>query len=268
MSWDAFQAWKRETVDIADATTGVTTLLMQRAPEGPDVFEYVATSAPVVLSSYAQSSQDSALSYLGSAQRAAGLAPVLYKPSAATITWTMLQPVLKWALTDVVMPWTIEQVLPRMAQGATRLVSNMGREAVQTGVGMIDGAQGRRVPRPGACAWCRLQSAVTHWDGEWPDSSYHGHCRCEPMLMFENGRGEVPDDVYDMWDEYEQQYLDADGWARSEQTRLDNKLWDRVKDHPSTLNSKKRMHGSLRRKELPTLQQLTLSRMREKYGIH
>lgn len=267
MSWGAFQSWRSESVEIADATTYGMTLLMERAPGGSDVFEYVATSAPLVLSSYALSAQDSALGYLKASQRSAGLAPVLYKPTAAAITWAVLEPVVKWALTDVVMPWAMEQVLPRMVQGTTRLISNIGSETVQAGVGEIEGAWGRRVPRTGACAWCRTMSAVTHWDGEWPDSAYHGHCRCEPIVGFDGQDPDVPDDLYDLWDEYEQQYLDADQWARPEQTRIDSELWDRVKNGPGTLDGKRRKHGSLRRKELPTLQQLTLSRMREKYGI-
>lgn len=267
MSWDAFQSWRRESAEIADATAYGTTLLMQRAPGGSDVFEYMATAAPVVLSSYAQSSQDSALGYLTSAQRSAGLAPVLYRPAAAAITWMMLEPVVKWALTDVVMPWAIEDLLPKVAQGTTRLVSNIGRETVQTGVGEIDGAGGRRVPRAGACAWCRTMSAVTHWDGEWPDSAYHGHCRCEPVVVFEGRDADVPDELYDLWDEYEQQYLDADSWARREQRRIDDELWNRVKDGPGSLNARKRQQGTLRRKELPTLQQLTLARMREQNSI-
>lgn len=267
MSWDAFQSWRRESEEIADATTGVTTLLMERAPGGSDVFEYMATAAPVVLSSYAQSSQDAALGYLASAQRSARFSPVLYRPAAAAVTWAVLQPVVKWALTDIVMPWAIEEVLPRMAQGVTRLVSNVGRETVQTGVGEIDGAGGRRVPRAGACAWCRTMSAVTHWSGEWPDSAYHGHCRCEPIVVFQGQDPDVPDELYDLWDEYESQWLDADDWARTEQSRIDGRLWDQVKDLPYTLDSRKRRHGSLRRKELPTLQQLTLSRMRKEHGI-
>lgn len=267
MSWDAFQSWRRESAEIADATSFGTTLLMQRAPDGPDVFEYMATAAPVVLSSYAQSSQDSALGYLAATQRAAGLAPVLYRPSAAAVTWMMLEPIVKWALTDVVMPWAVEDLLPKVAQGATRLISNIGRETVQVGVGEIEGAGGRRVPHAGACAWCRYMSAITHWSGEWPDSAYHGHCRCEPMVFFRGGDQDVPDDVYDLWDDYERQYLDAEDWARREQSRLDDGLWAQVKDRPNSLGAKKRMHGSLRRKELPTIQQLTLSRMREQHGI-
>lgn len=266
MSWDAFTAWRRDSSDIADATTHVTTLLMQAAPDGPDVFEYVATAAPVMLSGYAQASQDSALDYLLGVQRSAGLAPVLYRPAAATITAAALTPVVKWALTDVVFPYAVNDVLPRLAQGTTRLISNIGRETVQAGVGEIDGAVGRRVPGADACAWCRLQSAVTHWDGEWPDSSYHGHCRCEPLVMIEGRDGGVPDDLYDLWEDYEQQWLTADEWAHKEQRRIDAELWDRVKDTRYTFHTKKRMRGSLRRKELPTIQQLTLKRMREEYG--
>lgn len=266
MSWDAFLKWRGETSEIADATTHVTTLLMERAPGGSDVFEYVATAAPVVLSSYAQASQDSAVGYVKAASRAAGLGVVPWKPTAAVVTAAMLEPIVKWALTDVVMPWAIEEVLPKVVQGTTRLISNIGRETTQQGVGEIDGVVGRRVPRAGACAWCRLQSAVTHWDGEWPDSSYHGHCRCEPILMVEGRDGEVPDELYDLWEDYERQWLAADKWARQEQRRIDNTLWDRVKDRPNSLGVRKRMQGTLRRKELPTIQQLTLQRMREQYG--
>lgn len=265
MSWDAYQSWRGNSAEILDATTHVTTLLMERAPDTTDVFEYVATSAPVVLSSYALSAQDAALDYLGTAQKASGLAPVLYQPTLAAVTWTMLEPIVKWALTDIVIPWTIEQVLPRMVQGTTRLIANVGRETVQAGVGEIDDAYGRRVPRAGACAWCRLQSSVTHWSGEWPDSSYHGHCRCEPIVMIDGRNEEVPDSVYDLWEDYDRQYLDADEWARKEQTRLNNELWERANSGPGSFSSKKRQFGSLRRKELPTLQQLTLSRMRDKY---
>lgn len=266
MTWDAFQAWRRESAEIADATTDVTTLLMQRAPGGSDVFEFMAVSAPVVLTSYAQSSQDSALGYVTGVQRAAGLAPVLYRPAAAAVTWAMLEPVVKWALTDVVMPWAIEEVLPKVVQGTTRMISNIGRETVESSVGEIGDVVGRRVPHAGACAWCRYMSAITHWDGEWPDSAYHGHCRCEPILMLGSREGQVPDELYNLWDDYEDQYLNAESWAKQEQRRLDDELWARVKDLPYTLNSRSRRHGALRRKELPTIQQLTLKRIREEYG--
>ncbi|WME22141.1 hypothetical protein [Brachybacterium sp. GU-2] len=163
MSWDAFLKWRGETAEIADATTHVTTLLMDRAPGGSDVFEYMATAAPVVLSSYAQSSQDAAVGYVKSAHRSAGLSVVPWKPTAAVITAAMLEPVVKWALTDVVMPWAMEEVLPKVVQGATRLVTNVGRETVSQGIAESpEEASWRRVPSADACAYCRMMSQWTY----------------------------------------------------------------------------------------------------------
>ncbi|WP_146007699.1 hypothetical protein [Brachybacterium sp. UMB0905] len=264
MTWDAFKRWGRDVDDISDAAAHSTVLLMQSAPDTPDVFDFVAESAPVVLSSYALASQDAAMGYVRDAQRGAGLAPSLFEPVPAAITSVALEPVLKWALTDVVFPLVADEVVPRLVQGTTRLVSNVGRETVQQSVGQIDGVYGRRVPRDNACAWCRFMSATQHWDGEWPDSAYHGNCRCRPIIM--SPGWDIPDEVEGLWDDYEHQTLDAEQWARKEQTRLDNELWARASAAGGSLSAQKRRHGSLRRRELPTLQQLTLSRLREKYG--
>lgn len=268
MSWSAFSAYKRETADIADATTYGMTLLMERAPDGPDVFDFLSVSAPVVVSSYAESAQGAALSYLGAAQKAAGYTPVLYKPATAAVTWAVLQPVVKWALTDVVMPWAVSEVLPKVVQGTTRLVLNTGRDTLTGAMDFLDeGSSWRRVPSAGACAWCRLLSVVSHTK-DLPDSAYHGHCRCEPILAIADNGYDVPASVEDRWTEYEAQYWSGYEWARVEQRRIDGELWDRVKDQPSSLSSRKRQHSALRRAELPTLQQLTLSRMRSELGIH
>lgn len=268
MTWSAFSAYKQETADIADATTYGMTLLMERAPDGPDVFDFLSVSAPVVVSSYAESAQGAALSYLGSAQKAAGYAPVLYRPSTAAVTWAVLQPVVKWALTDIVMPWAVSEVLPRVVQGTTRLVQNVGRDTLTGAMDFLDeGSSWRRVPSDGACAWCRMLSVVSHTK-DLPDSAYHGYCRCEPVLAIADNGYDVPASVEDRWASYEEQYNTADEWARGEQRRIDGELWDRVKDLPQSLDSRKRLHRSLRRAELPTLQQLTLSRMRSELGIH
>lgn len=265
MIWDRFLTWQREANEIADATTYGTVLMLERAPEGADLLEHVAVAAPAMMSAYAQASKDSAHSYVNGVRRDMGYGSVLQSGAASVVTWEMLKPVMQWALSDVAMPWTVKEVAPRMVQGSTRLVLNIGRETVQSGVGDLDRLVGRRVPRPDACAWCRLQSAVTHSTGEWPDSSYHGNCRCQPILVPDGGTDEVPEDLYDLWEEYEQQWLEADSWARQEQTKLDQQLWERAEG--DTAYARKRAHGSLRRRELPTLQQLTLSRMRTQYGI-
>lgn len=264
MIWDRFLTWQREANEIADATTYGTVLMLERAPEGADLLEHVAVAAPAMMSAYAQASKDSAHSYVNGVRRDMGYGSVLQSGAASVVTWEMLKPVMQWALSDVAMPWTVEEVAPRMVQGSTRLVSNIGRETVQSAVGDLDGLVGRRVPRPDACAWCRLQSAVPHSTGEWPESSYHGNCRCRPILFPADGSGELPDDVLDLWDEFERQWLEADSWARVRQAEIDQDLWEQAQG--TSMSARKRAHSSLRRRELPTLQQLTLSRIREQYG--
>lgn len=303
-SWDAYRGWRKESANIADATSYGMTILMEKAPDGPDVFQYLATAAPVVTTSYAQTAQDNALGYLKTAQRAGGLAPVLYRPTAAALTWAVLEPIVKWALTDIVFPYAIEQVLPRLSQGVTRLVSNIGRDTVIGGVER-SGQQvtWRRVPQADACAYCRLMSqwtyenqqdaerTVTRFGYSWRDrkgrrrwhaydtpsaakgskqgagSPFHGHCRCEPVAIYGDwDDAGVPDEIEDRWDLFHSQWDDAYTWAGTEQARQRDSLWADIQARPLSSTAMLSTWKQERR-DLPNLEQIALGQMRKELGI-
>lgn len=302
--WAAYTKWRRDSAEIADATTFGMTRLVERAPDGPELLQYLSMTAPAVVTGYTVAAQDAAVGYLRAAQREAGITPVQYNPAMATVTWAALEPITKWALSDVTVPYTVEDVLPRLTQGSTRLVSNVGRGTVITGAEATgQTVTWRRVPRADACAYCRLMSqwsyerqqdasrTVARFGYTWRDrhgrsrwrafdgpaaakgskqgagSEFHGHCRCEPVAIFGDwSDGGVPDSIEDRWDEFANQWDTAYTWALDEQTRQRENLRAEIWARPIS-NEEKLAAWKQERKALPNLEQIALGRMRKEHGI-
>lgn len=304
MSWPAYLKWRREAQEIADASAYGTTVLMERASDASDVFEFVALSAPMVLSSYAQSAQDSALGYLRTAHRDAGLGTLAYAPQTAVLTRTAVEPVIKWAFSDLVAPFTVEKVLPRLVQGSTRLVLNEGRHVVTNGLGEIEGGAYRRVPRGNACAYCRMMSQWTYATREEAEftksvrehrktgrkgrvyrytngglpmaargskqaagSRFHSKCRCEPVAYrLGDTLTDVPQEIEERWETFTDQWEQARPKAWAERQKELDKLYERSKTIQGGPDAQKRWYRSQKRK-LPNYEQYTLRIMRETHKI-
>lgn len=301
MAWEDYLQFTGDLRDVTDASAHAMTLLMERAPDSGQ-FEYVATASPMVLSPYANYAQDVAAGYAMSSQRSKGLSPVRVKQKPITVTAGMLAPIVKWAFTDIAIPYAVDQVAPRLIQGTTRIITNIGREAVGEQFGKTGReVTWRRVPKADACAFCVMMSqwiytnvtdaaqTVTR-EGYWrtrkggerrfykfkspgaaygskspAGSKFHGFCRCEPMADF-GDRLNVPKSVSDQWDANEVAWDAAYQEATVERFNDLQDLWDRIMSGPGTQESKQRAYKSESGK-LPNIEQRALKKLRSEHSI-
>ena len=301
MAWSDYLQFTQDLKDISDASANAMTILMEQAPD-TGAFEFVAVSAPAVLTPYAQYSQDAAYGYAAAAQRSAGLVPVASRVAPVTLTPELLEPVVKWAFTGVVSNYVVGDVLPRLIGRGTRIISNVGRDSLVQEFGKSGReAVWRRVPRGNACAYCRMMSQWTYTnkddaqrtvtrDGYWKTragkgrvfspfktpgaamgskraagSKFHDHCRCEAVCDFGDWL-DVPDEVSDRWERFENQWDKAYENGSVSRFRDQQEVWERVSAGPGSLDAKKRIYRKEMAK-LPNIEQRALAEIRTKYQV-
>lgn len=164
MAWDDFEEYRQAAADI-DAMVAASAIgILDAAPPGGDqLAQYLPDATAEMVELFGQASRDAAQTYVSTVASPGVLSGLaLGSPDSLTLSATK---VALWALTDTSVGEAIatEIVLPKLYGGMSRLARAQGRLLVDQVIQREPEALwAQRIPRAGACSFCRMLSTRTY----------------------------------------------------------------------------------------------------------
>lgn len=169
MAWSDFQEMRATMDDIDAASAEATATMLAAAPTAYfDLLDYLPDATAGVVELYGQAARDTAVTYLVATAPTILGSIVTDQPTKRALV-TAAGRVALWALTETGPGQQVmtDLLLPKLYTGASRLVRSQGRGLIRD---VADDPRtpisARRIPRPGACNFCRMLSLNTYSSAE------------------------------------------------------------------------------------------------------